>query len=121
MNIESLKEEYLKLTKICAETDYSNKKSVRKNNSAVSKMYVIIDIISKNNSRNEIQIFSELLSISENKTNIWVAAQMLERLVVDKETERKALEIIKRIANGDDAEAMGFQSWLADYKTKSEK
>ena len=119
MNIEDLKEKYLKLTKICAETDYADEKSVQKNNSAVNDMYNIIELISKKESQVEIQKFSELLTVEENRTNLWVAAQMLEKLNVDKETETRALKIIKKVARGNGTEAMGFQSWLSDYETKN--
>ena len=54
MSIEGLIEKYLKLTKICAETDYANKKSVRKNNSSVNEMNKIVELISKNDNRNNL-------------------------------------------------------------------
>ncbi|WP_339622862.1 hypothetical protein [uncultured Winogradskyella sp.] len=119
MNIENLKEKYLNLTKICAETDYADKKSVRKNNSSVNEMYKIIELISKNDNGIEIQKFAELLTVEENRTNLWVATHMLEKLNVDKKTEQKALKIIKRVANGNGTEAIGYKSWLTDYKLKT--
>lgn len=119
MNIENLKEKYLKLTKICAETDYTDKKSVRENNSAVDEMYKILESISESKNQTDIQKFTELLNVEENRTNLWVATQMLEKLNVDKKTEQKALKIIKKVANGNGTEAMGFQSWLSEYRIKN--
>ena len=119
MNIENLKERYLKLTKICAETDYADKKSVRINNSAVNEMYKILESISEFENQADIQKFAELLNIEENRTNLWVATQMLEKLSVDKKTEQKALKLIKKVANGNGTEAMGFQSWLSEYRIKN--
>jgi hypothetical protein len=110
MNIENLKERYLKLTKICAETDYADKKSVRKNNSAVNEMCKILESISESENQTDIQKFAKLLNVEENRTNLWVATQMLEKLNVDKRTEQKALKIIKNVANGSETKAMGFQS-----------
>lgn len=119
MNIESLKERYLKLTKICSEADYADKKSVRKSNSAVNEMYKILESLSESKNESDIQKFAEMLNIDENRTNIWVTTQMLEKLNVDKKTEQKALRIIKNVANGNRTEAMGFQSWLSEYQIKN--
>ena len=104
------------MTKICAETDYADKKSVRKNNSTVNEMYKILESISKSENQADIQKFAELLNVEENRTNLWVATQMLEKLSVDKKTEQKALKIIKNVANGNGTEAMGFQIWLSEYQ-----
>lgn len=119
MNIENLKERYLELTKICAETDYADKKSVRKNISAVNEMYKIVELFSKSDNQVEFLIFAELLNVEENRTNLWVATQMLEKLNVNQNTELKALKIIKNVAKGDGTEAMGFQNWLSEYKPKN--
>ena len=119
MKIEELKTEYLNLTKICAEIDYSDKKSVKRNNSAVTKMYKIINLLSESNNETEILNFAELLTVEQNKTNLWVATQMLEKLNVDKKTEQNALKIIKKIAEGNGTQAMGFQIWLSEYKLKN--
>ncbi len=119
MNIEDLKERYIKLTKICAETDYTDQKSVRKNNSAVNEMYKILESISESEDQAYVQKFAELLNFEENRTNLWTATQMLEKLNVDQRTEQKALKIIRNVANGNGTEAMGFQSWLSEYKLKN--
>ena len=119
MNIQNLKERYIKLTQICAETDYADKKSVRKNNSVVKEMYKIMELISESENQIEIQNFAELLNIKENRTNLWVATQMLEKLNANQKTEQKALKIIKNIANGNGTEAIGFQSWLSEYQLQN--
>jgi hypothetical protein len=119
MNIQKLKEKYIKLTQICAETDYTDKKSVRKNNSAVNEMYKIMELISESKNQIEIQNFAELLTVEENRTNLWVATQMLEKLNVNQKTEQKALKTIKNIAKGNGTEAIGFQSWLSEYQLQN--
>jgi len=111
-------EEYIELTKACSQTDYSDKKSVRNHNKSVNRMYEIVESIGREDTSASINDFNRLLDISENGTNVWAAVHMLERLRVDSKTESKALQIIKQIAKGDSAEAMGFQSWLDDYKNK---
>jgi hypothetical protein len=117
MNIDNLKEKYIKLTKICSETYYTDKNSIRKNNSAVNEMYKIIELISEKNNQSEIKKFSELLNITENRTNIWAATHMLEKIKVDKKMEKLALKIIKKVAKGNGTDSLGYQSWLSNYKS----
>ena len=121
MNIDNLKEKYIKQTKICSETDYKDKNSIRKNNSAVNEMYKIIELISEKNDKLEIKKFTELLNIKENRTNIWTATHILEKMNVDKKTEQLALEIIKKVANENGIDSLGYQSWLNNYKSISNK
>jgi succinate dehydrogenase flavin-adding protein (antitoxin of CptAB toxin-antitoxin module) len=116
----NLIEEYIELTKICAETDYSDKKSVKKHNKSVDRMYEIAEKIGYEMTDETIDDFKSLLDIKDNKTNIWAAVHMIERIPIDKKTENKAIDLIKEIAKGDTAEAMGFRYWLDDYK-KSKK
>ena len=116
-SIEELIEEYKKQTKICSEIDYSNKSSISKNNKAVKRMYEIIQIISQNSNEQEIDTFSQLLKDKENKTHLWSAVQILEKLKVKKEIEKEALEIIEDASKGEDANALGFKYWLKHYKS----
>ena len=118
MSYEESKEKYLKQTQICSETDYAEKNSVRKRNSAVKEMYRIVNSIAERNDQVEILNFADLLNIEENRTNIWAAVQILEKLDVDNKTEHQALEIIKKAACGVDPDALGFQLWLENYVKK---
>lgn len=111
-------QEYRKLTKICASTDYADKKSVRLHNKSVNQMYEIAEKIGYEQTTETIDDFAQLLDITENKTNVWTAVHILERIPVDKTTEEKALRIIKKQADGDTADAMGFEIWLDNYKKK---
>jgi hypothetical protein len=105
-------EEYKELTATCSRTDSSNKASVRQHNKAVTRMYKIVDEISKSQTQELLNQFIELLNIADNKTNIWAAIHMLERLNIDNETEAKALSIIKAESEGDSADALGYKIWL---------
>ena len=118
MNIESLIEDYKKQTKICAEVDYAERRSVKKNNKAVDRMYQIVALISENDSQNKIDSFAELLKEEKNKTNLWSAIHLLEKLNFNKQHEKDALKIIQKAAKGDGTEALGLQYWLKDYKLK---
>ena len=119
MNIEKLKLEYLKLTSVCAETNYSDKNSVRRNNNAVKKMYGIIEELSESKNQNEILKFAELLDVKENRTNSWVAIQLLEKIKVAKITERKCLEVIKSAISENTLVAFGLKIWLNNYNSKT--
>tara|TARA_R110000744_G_scaffold121663_5_gene226414 strand:- start:86 stop:415 length:330 start_codon:yes stop_codon:yes gene_type:complete len=109
MNIDNLIEEYKKQAKICTESDYLNRNSVRKNNKAVDRMYEIVKEISENYSSSYISRFSELLNNIENRTHIWSAVHLLEKLTIDKQTETKALKIIEEESESDSASELGFQ------------
>lgn len=118
MNIDDLIEDYKRQTKICSEIDYSDKNSVKKNNKAVNRMYQIVELISESNKQSEIEEFSKLLNDQENRTNLWSAVHLLEKLNFDKKTEKEALKIIEKAAKGNTSEAIGFQYWLKEYKSE---
>ncbi len=94
------------------------KKSVRLLNKSVDKMYEIAKKIGYKQTTETIKDFAKLLEINENKTNVWAAVHILERIPTDKTIEEKALKIVKRQSDGDTAEAMGFKIWLDNYMRK---
>lgn len=108
-------EEYKLLAASCAATDYGDKSSVIKHNRSVARMYEIVEAIGKKNSEETREQFAELLTLSENKTNLWAAIHMLERLPTDAETEIKALEIIRSAAQGNAPDALEYQFWLTNW------
>ena len=114
----NLIQEYIDLTKTCASTDYGDKKSVKLHNKSVNKMYEIAEKIGYEQTTETIDDFAKLLDITENKTNVWTAVHILERIPVEKALEEKALGIIKKQADGETAEAMGFKIWMNNYKKK---
>lgn len=114
----NLIQEYLELTKICASTDYGDKKSVRLHNKSVDRMYEIAEKIGYEQTTETIDDFANLLDITDNKTNVWTAVHILERVPADKTIEAKALKIITKQADGDSVDAMGFKIWLDNYKKK---
>lgn len=114
----SLIQEYLELTKVCAMTDYAEKKSIKQHNKSVDRMYEIAEKIGYEQTTETIEDFAKLLDISSNRTNVWAAVHILERIPAEKAVEEKALNIIKQVAAGDSAESLGFKIWLRDYKKK---
>lgn len=111
----NLIQEYLELSKICASTDYSDKKSVSLHNKTTDRMYEIVKTIGFEQTQEIITDFSKLLDIKDSKINILAAIHLLEHIPSDKKTEEKALKIIKNHSIGDTAEALGFRMWLDNY------
>jgi hypothetical protein len=111
-------QEYLELTKVCASTDYADKKSVKIHNKSVDRMYEIAEKIGYEKTTETIVDFAKLLDVTDNKTNVWTAIHILERVPAEKTIEEKALKIIKQQAEGDSADAMGYKIWVDNYKKK---
>jgi len=114
----NLIQEYLELTKVCASTDYADKKSVKTHNKSVDRMYEIAESIGYEKTTETIDDFAKLLDINDNNTNVWTAVHIIERVPIDKKIEERALKIIKQQAEGNSADAMGFKIWLDNYKKK---
>jgi len=114
----NLIQEYLELTKVCASTDYADKKSVKTHNKSVNRMYEIAEKIGYEKTDDTIEDFAKLLDIIDNKTNLWAAVHILERIPADKTIEEKALKIIKKQSDGNTTEALGFKIWLDNYSKK---
>jgi hypothetical protein len=110
--------EYIELTKTCASTDYGDKKSVSLHNKSVDRMYEIAEKIGYEQTNETIDDFAKLLDVTDNKTNVWAALHILERIPVDKTVEERALKIIKQQTTGDSVDAMGLKIWLDNYKRK---
>lgn len=111
----NLIQEYIELTKICASTDYGDKKSLRLHNKSVDRMYEIAEKIGYEQTTETIDDFVKLLDVTDYKTNVWAAVHILERIPADKRLEEKALKIIRKQTDGNSAEAMGFKIWLNNY------
>lgn len=111
----NLIQEYIELTKICASTDYGDKKSLRLHNKSVDRMYEIAEKIGYEQTTETIDDFVKLLDVTDYKTNVWAAVHILERIPADKRIEEKALKIIRKQTDGNSAEAMGFKIWLNNY------
>ena len=118
MNLKDLIEEYKTLTRLCDNMDHGDKKAVKKNNTSVDRMYKIVEIVKDNFGEEGIGKLKELLGIQEYKTNLWIATHLLEKVEVDKKTELKSLEIIKRISATDELLKLGYGHWLLDYETR---
>jgi hypothetical protein len=121
MTADELIEEYKTLTRNCYQVDYSDKKAVKKNNDSVTRMYQIVETINNEFGTEGILKLKPLLDVVDFRTDLWTATHLLEKVTLDKGTEKKALNIIERVAAGDDTTALGFRYWIKDWKSKHDK
>ena len=121
MIIDDLIEEYKKLPRYCYAIDYNDKNAVEKNNKSVKRMYQIVETINIEFGIEGIQKLKPLLDIVDFRTNIWIATHLIEKVSLDKETENKALDIIKKVAEGNDLSALGYQYWLRDWNSNRDR
>jgi hypothetical protein len=112
MTLNELIDEYKQMVSICHHIDYADKKTIKSNNNAVTKMYQIIDKIKTEFGANGVSEFSKLIEIKQDRVDLWASIQMLEKMTIDKVTEEKALAIIKEEAK----DSLGHQYWLKTYQ-----
>ena len=117
-NIDGLVEEYRKCAEICLGTDYGDELAVKKHNKAVDNMYSIVENIASQGST-AIDRLSVLLD--EENLNTWIAFQLLDRIKVTPEIEKKCLSIIQNQASGEGPNALGTKYWLKEWKRKKRK
>jgi hypothetical protein len=121
MTADELIEEYKHLTQNCYDIDYGDKKAVRKNNDSATRMYQIVETIISKFGAEGISKLKPLLDIADFRIDLWIATHLLEKVSLDKETEKKAFSIIEKVAAGDDVLALGYQYWIKDWKLKRSK
>jgi len=106
-------EEYRACAAICAETNYSNKQSVRKHNQAVGKMYKIINVAI---SQGQEHVKALIPLLDEPLCAKWLAHHLLEKTIVEHGIEQKCLAIIESLASGNGPDASGEKFWLKNYR-----
>jgi len=121
MNLNDLISEYRMQTEICAAIDYSDMVTVKRNNRAVSRMYSIVEQIGRDHGEDGMRAFAVLLEERTNRTDLWAATHLLERLKPSPEIEREALVIIEAEAAKKGADGMGYQVWLKNWKSKRDQ
>ena len=114
MTLTELIDEYKKMVSICHGIDYADKKSVKLNNKSITRMYQIVDKIKAEFGEHGITEFAKLIGIKQDKVELWASIQMIEKMGIDKGTEKKALKIKREAAKN----SPGLQYWLKSYKDK---
>lgn len=113
---QTMIDKYRQYAEACAQTDYGDKKSVRRHNQSAAGMRKIVEDVAKKGADAIEKLFPLL---NEPECANWLAFQLLELAEVNQFTEARCLRIIKDIAAGEGAEAMGTQVWLTRWKDKS--
>ena len=121
MTADELIEEYKKLPRNCYHVDYGDKKASKRNNDSVTRMYQIVETINNEFGIEGILKLKPLLDVTDFQTDLWIATQLLEKVSLDTQTEKKALDIIEKVAASDDVLALGYQYWIKDWKLKRSK
>ncbi len=104
--------EYRKCANVCSLIDYADKSSVKRSNKAVGKMYQIVQ--AANNEGPE--TVTELAALlNEPDCAKWLAHQLVERAAITKEIRNKCFAIVKTLAKGESAEALGERMWLKEH------
>lgn len=116
MTLEDLITEYTTLPKFCDNVNYSDKKAVEKNNKSIKRMYEIVETIKSSYGEVGTSKLIGLLDIEDHRTNLWIATHLLERVAIDKKTEEKSLEIIKKVSATDKLLHLGYIQWLKDFE-----
>ncbi len=115
MNLQELIKEYKEQVVICSNIDYSNKDSVKSNNKGVDRMYQIVDTIHSQFGVEGLHEFAHLLDLVENETNVWVAVHIVEKMNPDSKRKEEALSIIRKVADRNTAQGLGFRHWLKNH------
>ena len=118
---KGLIEEYQESAAICVYTNFGSKLSVKYYLQAIERMYGIVEKICCGETNESVDDFVELLELEENNTRLWAAIHLLERFPVTKEVEQKALKVIKKASQSNNAEALRYQVWLEEWNRKNGK
>lgn len=111
--MNSMIDEYKKCAQICKNTDYGNKSSVKAHNLAILKMYQIVQAVDKKGS-NEVEKLATLLD--DDIAKHWLAYQLIEKINVNSNIEKKCLSIIRKIADDKNSiESFGARKWLEKW------
>lgn len=75
-------------------------------------MYQIVESIYNKFGKEGILKLKPLLAAVDFKINLWIATHLLEKVILDKETEQKAFSIIEKVAAGGHVLVLGYQYWI---------
>jgi len=78
-------------------------------------MYKIVADISNDFGIDGLNEFSKLLKQNDNKTNLWVATQLLERTKPNDTIITQALSVIQAYSNSENPDAFIYKDWLKNW------
>ena len=112
---EGIAEEYRDCVKACENIDYTENRSIRLNNAAVTRMY---QLVAKAEKRGAIGVAELLPLLDEPACAAWLAHQLVERATIDKLVEDRCFQIVEQLASHGGADAYGNQLWLSEWRAK---
>lgn len=116
--IDQIVGEFILCSEICAQTDYGDMSTVRANNAAVSKMYKLVKAASDLGP----DAVGKMAKLLDNPVaSPWIAHQLIEKADISPATRDKCLSVIRKLAQGDSANAMGERMWLKEWERKKIK
>lgn len=110
---------YQQLADACARTDYSDRSAVKRHNRSIKQMQAIAQTIGRDGSAEERTAFIALLEEAQEQIRLWAAVHLLEYISVEKTAEERALQLIRRAAQGSTAEALGYRVWLEQWASRT--
>jgi hypothetical protein len=106
--MESRVERYRAYTATCLATDYDSPASVRRHNRAADEMRRLVG---------EPGAVAELLPLLDEPTAArWLAFQLVESGGLSDDVIQRCLAVVRALAAGGDAEAMGARMWLRERR-----
>jgi len=108
-------DQYRAFATTCAATDFASKRSVRQHNSAADQMRAMVAEVYSAGP----EVLAELLPLlSEPPSDQWLAFQLLELGEPGVAVVERCLSVIRRVASGQSADAMGASVWLRDWEAR---
>ena len=102
---------YRRFAATCAATDYASRASVRRHNAAVDAMRRLAA------EPGAVGDLSPLLD--DPQSGPWLAFQLLELAHPSEPVVERCLAIVRKLAEGDGAEAMGARMWLREHADRT--
>ena len=111
--INKLIEEYIEMATFHGFASSFDQAEVKKINKAANTMLKIAEVI---DAMSGTQVFSKLLEHPNSSVRSWCAFNLIERVHSDTKTTKRALDVIKELANSDSVDAYGAELWLKQYE-----
>jgi hypothetical protein len=110
-------DEYKNCVAVTVQADYADRRSIRRSNRAVARMYALLREAAATDP-SSIEALYQLLD--DPQASKWLAHQLVEVVDLPAEIEEKCFSIVKRLSQGDGPEAFGERLWLDEWMRRKE-
>jgi hypothetical protein len=108
-------EEYKALVEVTNAVDYSDKRTVRRSNNAVKRMYQLVRS-AEHDGPGAIRELAQLLD--DPGAACWLAHQLVECATLPSAVEDRCFAIVEKLAKDEGPEGLGEQWWLDEWRAK---